>query len=164
VPDTVRFSIRQFVIASAVLASWQILGGGNPALADYMSATCLSRGSEVPSAFLFGSGGWEHECAGGAGSSDAYKKEKQSRDRERTNALAPFIGLFQISWHFGGAGNTCSSSGSSSVNGPSGAQVGMFSHVELSGNDAVSLLPPETEITHSFSVTSRLFRPPRFGS
>ena len=158
-----RFSIRQFVLASAVLAAWQVLGGGDRALADYVSAVSLNRGSEIPTALAFDTGHWESDCASGASASDVHKEKPcpEPSDREQTGGPLSFVGLFQTSWHFGGAGDAGGSTGSSSVNGPSTQQVGTITRFEFAAIDVVGSVEPDDWLIPSPSITSRLFRPPR---
>jgi len=166
VSNNVRLSTRQLVFASALLAAWQMLGGGSQALADYVSATYLSRGSDVLFTSAFAPGSWEHECVGGVGSSDA-RNEKQSpepSDRERPDGFVPFAGLFQTAWQMGSDGGTSSSSGSSSVSGPSSQYIGGMARFDFLLIEVEGLVPPQTGDTHPFSLASFLFRPPRLPS
>jgi len=159
----VCLSTRQLVFASALLAAWQMLGGGSRALADYVSATCLSRGSDVPFTSAFAPGSWEREYAGGAGSSDARKENQtpEPSDQERPDGSFTFAKLFQTAWQMGSDGGAGSSSGSSSVNGPTSQYAGGESHLDLLLMEVLGLLPLQTDASHPFSLTSFLFRPPR---
>jgi hypothetical protein len=158
-----RFSSRQFVLASALLAAWQVLGGGSRAVADYVSVACLSRGDEVPSAAALASRSWEHESAGRSGSS-AVRDETLSPDglkSERTQNPSPFARLLAIAWQMGVCGSTSTSSGSSFVTGPTSQDAGGVTHVDLFLTEVSGLLPPQGDAARPFSLTSFLFRPPR---
>jgi hypothetical protein len=164
VSNNVRFSSRQFVLAWAVLAAWQILGGDGRALADYMSITCLSRGNDLPAASLLGSRSWENEGNGKAIASDSRRGDRSTEAwyGKGTRDSISFAKLHSIAWQMGGSDDGVgSSSGPVSVNNPTNQYAGGVSYFDLLGTEVVGLLLPPSSRTRPFSLTSFLFRPPR---
>jgi hypothetical protein len=157
-----RSSTRQLVLASALLAAWQLPGGGSRALADYLSAPCLSLGKDAPSP-PFGSGSWEHKGDDGAGSS-AGRNENHSPDGsepERTPGSSVFARLFPNAWQVGSGGSTGASSGPSSHSGPPNQYVSGVARIDSPRVEAGALLPPQRDDQPPSSLSSFLFRPPR---
>jgi hypothetical protein len=157
----VRFSSRQFVLASALLAAWLTPGGNGRAGADYVSTLSL-RGSHSPVSAL-GRGFWEEDCTSGAASSGT-SEEKLSLEpmgRERDSSPVPFLSLFRTCWHFEGPGDADTSTGSNSTNHPPGQQTAALVRLELLGLTALGSVLPDDSVLLLPSVTSRLFRPPR---
>jgi hypothetical protein len=153
---------RQLVLASALLAAWFILGGGNAARAGYVSTSSLNDPeglSADPSSLAAALG----ERAGGmAGSSKpADSPYPNELDRESPERDSPLAKRFHTAWHFGSPSGAGDSTGSSSVNGPSSQSVGNVSRLEFPQIEIVGLLPPQKGVVHPFSVASFLFRPPR---
>lgn len=156
-----RFSTRQFVLALALSAVWQMLGGADQALADYVPTPSLVEGSEVPTSLL-GPENWEAQV--GAGAVDNRKGDQLSEeDRERSDYPSPLARLLASAWHMGSDSGTTSSSGPSLVNGPTNQCVGPFAPFELVQSEIVGILSFENNASSPFSVSSRLFRPPRAG-
>lgn len=153
-----RLSVRQFVVV-ILWAAWLTLGG-NRVQASYVSTVGWDRPTDALAADL------------GTSSDGGMATERSDRRlsgdtewRHSSDSLLRFAHLFRTAWHPGfdnGAGGSTSSS--SSVTGPTSQPVGTLHHVDFASPKTVCLLPPEAGITHPFSITSRLFRPPRMGA
>jgi hypothetical protein len=161
----VRLSSRQLVLTLALPAAWFLLGSASAARAGYVSVDRLSRSHEglftCPS---LAAGAWGSECEGGAAGSNKQRTEEQDQkklDRDHPERLDRFVKLFHTAWHFGFDSGTGSSTGTSSVNGPTSQPAGGLSPFALILIEAVGLLPPQRGVAHPFSVASFLFRPPR---
>jgi hypothetical protein len=164
----VQISNRQLVLTSAVLAAGFALVGPNMARAGYVSADCLTRSHQAffapPSLAVEA---WRLESDGGAAAClDERRTEDRvakELDRDALDHLARFAKVFHTAWHFSFDSGPGSSSGASSVNGPSSQPAGGLSPFALILIEVVGLLPPQKGVAHPFSVASFLFRPPRAG-
>jgi hypothetical protein len=119
----VRFSSRQFVLVSAVLATWLMPGGNGRVWADYVSALS-PRGSHFPVSAL-DPGFWEEDCTSEAASSDTSqeKRSPESTGWERDSSPVPFLNLFRTCWRLEGVGDAGTSTGSNSTNNTPGPQT-----------------------------------------
>jgi hypothetical protein len=160
--DNVRYVPRQFVLASALLAACFVLGGESQARAGYISTAGLNSPSAVPFASQpFSADPWEREDGMCTALNRTEDRSQNELNQEPAGSPAPFTKLFHTAWHIEFDGGAGSSTGSSSVDGPSSQQVGEGSRVDFTLINAVFLLPPETGEAHPFSLASSLFRPPR---
>lgn len=162
----VRLTNRQLVLTSAVLAAGFALAGPSTARAGYVSADCLTRSRQAffapPSVAVEA---WRLESDGGAAScvDDQRTEDRVAKelDRDTLDHLARFAKVFHTAWHFSFDSGTSSSSGASSVSGPSSQLIGGVSRIDFTLIDAIHLLPIESKVIRPISLASRLFRPPR---
>lgn len=155
------FTRRQFVLASTLIAAAMILGCAQaragyvavPSLADQGNGCSLAQtplAESEASATMAGDSSTSSQPTSGE-QSQQVPLEPPSPSRRLLHLVCDF-------GHGSGAGNS-SSSGPS--NGPSGSPVSDLQRPQLPQLELSSLLPPQKESAHPFSVASFLFRPPR---
>jgi hypothetical protein len=153
---------RQFVLASAMIAAAMFLGGAQ-ARAGYVSILEMAEHDGSSLTHLPASPPADFEVSASTLGSAAASESRPDTDNPQapSEPVPPAGKLPYMAHNFGQGSGAGNSSSSAPGNGFSTSAAGDVSRPQIPPLELSSLLPPQKGDSHSFSVNSFLFRPPR---